>query len=129
MGWDWIVSPLWKLLGDGGSEAKKMAKMYAKVEQELGEQIEQLEADIKDVEDLCKQQYDIYMSGEGTAGEKILIDFENAVNVWHNRFNNLSTYIKNELLVVRMRRTTAAKLKSQYEEQARMEEMMANGEF
>lgn len=109
--------------------AQAKADMYAKVAGELGDQISKLERDIDLAEELGRAKYNTYMFGEGTVEGDIWEDFKSAVNIWDNRYKNIISHMRNKLIAVRTSRSTAERLKENYETQVRMEEMMINGGF
>lgn len=127
---DWLfISPAAQIISDhmGGSGARQKAKMYAKVEKELGEYINKLEALLDTAKELREQQSDTYVNGCGTAEGRILTGFRSAVNTWNGRYNHIMMNMTNGLNMLRLRKVEAAQKKEYYEMQAQMEEMSGNG--
>lgn len=127
MGLDILFTAGYKLLGGGGSGARKMAKMYADVEEKLGVKISELKGNLETAENFRSQKYNNYLNGGGTAEVKILEDFENAVAVWNNKYNSMLMYMNNGLTVLGIRQSQARQLKEYYNTMADMEERKANG--
>lgn len=130
MDW-WFTSPFAQIMGNRisgkGSEARKMAKMYAEAEAQLEVQISNLKSDFETAETYKNEKYSKFMYGEGSAEGKILTDFENAVAIWNNKFENMMQYMKSHCVVLDSRKERARELKEYYEAIAEAEEREING--
>lgn len=108
------------LLG-GGSEAKKKAKMYAKLEKKLENKLNDVNMYFTDAETGLNEVHNSLTNGPGEAKGNIKTDFVDKAEVWYGEYKNILMAMQNAKMILSIRKTEAAELKTYWEMQADLE--------
>ena len=111
------------------SEARAKAKMYAEVEKQLEEKINQIQSSLNFVKETLEEADNTFVNGNGEAEGKILTTFTHKESLWQIRYKGMLMNIEEGLECLRLRKIQARIYKETYEAKAEIEEMKANGGF
>lgn len=112
----------------GGSEARKKAKMYAKLEKNLGKKLDDVNMHYTDAETGLNQIHNSLADGPGEAEGKIITDFISKEGVWSSEYRKILMAMQNAKIVLLTRKTEAASLKTYWEMRAELEEARGENE-
>ncbi|MDE6405237.1 MAG: hypothetical protein K2M20_06270 [Lachnospiraceae bacterium] len=106
----------------GGSEARKKAKMYGKLEKKLGEKLNDANMYYSDGETGLNQVHTSLADGPGEAEGRIFTDFISKEGVWNGEYRKILMAMQNAKIILATRKAEAASLKAYWEMQAELEE-------